>query len=92
MPLDYAGKTLRGRLFKPGEDLREANFSGAKALEQVKALAEAGKNPKDGATQKAAKTASTMLKGIFAGLPAAAALVEAWNKLWPAIASLFSLA
>jgi Pentapeptide repeats (8 copies) len=29
MPLDYAGKTLRGRPFKPGEDLREANFSGA---------------------------------------------------------------
>jgi Pentapeptide repeats (8 copies) len=29
MPLNYAGKTLRGRPFKPGEDLREANFSGA---------------------------------------------------------------
>jgi uncharacterized protein YjbI with pentapeptide repeats len=64
----------------------------AEALEQVKALAEAGKNPQEATTQKAAKTASTMLKGIFAGLPAAAALLEAWNKLWPAIASLFSLA
>lgn len=29
MPLDYAGKTLRGRPFQLGENLRKANFSGA---------------------------------------------------------------
>jgi uncharacterized protein YjbI with pentapeptide repeats len=62
------------------------------ALEQVKALAEAGKNPQEGTVQKAAKTATKILKGTVAGLPGAAALVEACNKLLPAIASLLGLA
>ena len=61
----------------------------AEALEQVKALAEAGKNPQESTKQKTAKTAITMLKGIFTGLPAVASLVEAGNKLLPAIAKLF---
>ncbi|HYX17364.1 MAG TPA: pentapeptide repeat-containing protein [Nostoc sp.] len=61
------------------------------ALEQVKALAEAGKNPQESTKQKTAKTAITMLKGIFTGLPAVATLVEAGNKLLPAIAKLFGL-
>ncbi|WP_375505606.1 pentapeptide repeat-containing protein [uncultured Nostoc sp.] len=64
----------------------------AEALEQVKALAEAGKNPQESTKQKTAKTAITMLKGIFTGLPAVASLVEAGNKLLPAIAKLFGLA
>ena len=61
------------------------------ALEQVKALAEAGKNPQESTKQKTAKTAITMLKGIFTGLPAVASLVEATNKLLPAISKLFGL-
>ncbi|MDZ8070842.1 MAG: pentapeptide repeat-containing protein [Nostoc sp. DedQUE08] len=61
------------------------------ALEQVKTLAEAGKNPQESTKQKTAKTAITMLKGIFTGLPAVASLVEAGNKLLPAISKLFGL-
>jgi uncharacterized protein YjbI with pentapeptide repeats len=63
----------------------------AEALEQVQALAEAGKNPQESTKQKTAKTAITMLKGIFTGLPAIASLVEAGNKLLPAISKLFGL-
>ncbi len=61
------------------------------ALEQVKALAEAGKNPKEGTTQKAAKTALTMLKGIIADLPTIASLIEAGKNLLPAIAQFWGL-
>ena len=61
------------------------------ALEQLKALAEAGSNPKEGAMQKTAKTALTMLKGIISGLPSAATAIEACNKLIPAIALIFGL-
>jgi hypothetical protein len=57
----------------------------AEALEQVKALAEAGKNPKEGAMQKSAKTAMKILKGTISGLPIAATLVEACGKLLPLI-------
>jgi uncharacterized protein YjbI with pentapeptide repeats len=63
----------------------------AEALEQVKAIAEAGKNPQESTKQKMAKTAITMLKGIFTGLPAIASVVEAGNKLLPAISKLFGL-
>ncbi|MHC5730354.1 MAG: pentapeptide repeat-containing protein, partial [Nostoc sp.] len=61
------------------------------ALEQVKAIAEAAKNPQESAKQITAKTAITMLKGIFTGLPAVASVVEAGNKLLPAISKLFGL-
>ncbi|MEH2205240.1 MAG: hypothetical protein V7K53_14360 [Nostoc sp.] len=57
----------------------------------VQTLAEAGKNPQESTKQKTAKTAITMLKGIFSSLPAIASLVEAGHKLLPAIAKLFSL-
>ncbi|MEH1805995.1 pentapeptide repeat-containing protein [Nostoc sp.] len=63
----------------------------AEALEQVNTLAEAGKTPQESTKQKTAKTAITMLKGIFTGLPAVASLVEAGNKLLPAISKLFGL-
>jgi uncharacterized protein YjbI with pentapeptide repeats len=63
----------------------------AEALEQVQTLAEAAKNPQETATKKTAKTAITMLKGIFTGLPAVASLVEAGNKLLPLISKLFGL-
>ncbi|MGH2414460.1 MAG: pentapeptide repeat-containing protein, partial [Microcystaceae cyanobacterium] len=63
----------------------------AEALEQVKALAEAGKNPQEGAMQKAAKTAMKILKGTVAGLPSAATLVEACGKLLPLISKFLGL-
>ena len=63
----------------------------AEALEQVKMLADAGKNPQEKGNQKTAKRATTMLKGIIVGLPTAATLFEAWNKLQPLITKLFGL-
>ena len=63
----------------------------ADALLQVEALAEAGKNPQESTKQKTAKNAIIMLKGLFSGLPAIASLVEATNKLFPAISKLFGL-
>ncbi|HEY9599819.1 MAG TPA: pentapeptide repeat-containing protein [Cyanophyceae cyanobacterium] len=63
----------------------------AEALEQVKALAEAGQSPKEGAMQKTAKTAIRVLKGMIIDLPAVATIVEASQKLLPAIAQIFSL-
>ncbi len=63
----------------------------AEALEQVKTLAEAGQNPQEPTKQKTAKTAITMLKGLFSGLPAVATLVEAANNLLPVISKLFGL-
>ena len=61
----------------------------AEALEQVKVLAEAGKNPSDGAMKKLAKRATTMLKGIISGLPDTVKLVEQCKELLPMITSLF---
>ena len=73
----------------------ETHFSNdddkGEALEQVKTLAEVGKNPQESTMKKAGKTAMTMLKGILAGLPSAATLVEAGSKLLPAIANLLFL-
>jgi uncharacterized protein YjbI with pentapeptide repeats len=63
----------------------------AEALEQVKALAEAGKAPQEGAMQKIAKRSTTMLKGIVASLPEAAKLAVEYAKLLPMITSLFGL-
>jgi uncharacterized protein YjbI with pentapeptide repeats len=63
----------------------------AEALDQVKALAEAGQNPKEGTMQKTAKSAIRMLKGIMADLPTVAKLVEVGQNLLPAIAQLFGL-
>jgi hypothetical protein len=61
------------------------------ALEQVKTLAEVGKNPQESTMQKTGKTAMKILKGTIASLPSAATLVEACSKLLPAIASLLLL-
>lgn len=63
----------------------------AEALEQVKAIAEAGQKPEDGAMQKAAKTALKFLKGTIAELPTTANLVEACTKLLPLITKFFGL-
>jgi len=63
----------------------------AEALEQVKALAEAGKKPEDGLLRKTAKTAVKILKGTVASLPDTAKLAEACSKLLPIIISLLAL-
>ena len=63
----------------------------AEALEQVKTLAEASHKPEDGPLKKSAKTALKILKGTAAVLPDATALVEGFNKLLPAIATLLLL-
>ncbi|MBW4632787.1 MAG: hypothetical protein KME30_13100 [Iphinoe sp. HA4291-MV1] len=63
----------------------------AEALEQVKAIAEAGQNPKEGVMQKTAKTAMRILKGIFSELPNVSKLVEESAKLLPIIAKIFTL-
>ncbi|HEY9737637.1 MAG TPA: pentapeptide repeat-containing protein [Trichocoleus sp.] len=63
----------------------------AEALEQVKTLAEASHKPEDGPLKKSAKTALKILKGTAAALPDATALVEGFNKLLPAIATLLAL-
>ena len=65
--------------------------SKALALKQVKALAEVGKNPQESTMQEAGETAMTMLKGILAGLPTTATLLEACSKLLPMIANLLLL-
>ncbi|MBD2526534.1 pentapeptide repeat-containing protein [Nostoc sp. FACHB-133] len=63
----------------------------AEALEQVKALAEAGKNPQEGAMQKAAKTAIKILKGTISSLPSATKLVEQCSNLLPLISNFLGL-
>lgn len=63
----------------------------AEALEQVKALAEAGKNPQEGAMQKAAKTAIKILKGTLSSLPTATKLVEECSKILPLISGFLGL-
>ncbi|MEH2401763.1 pentapeptide repeat-containing protein [Nostoc sp.] len=63
----------------------------AEALEQVKALAEAGKSPQDGAMQKAGKTAIKILKGTISSLPSAAKLVEQCSNLLPLISTFLGL-
>ncbi|MGK7876775.1 MAG: hypothetical protein AB4426_26855 [Xenococcaceae cyanobacterium] len=67
------------------------NEDKAEALEPVKDLAEAGKNPSDGAMKKIAKRATRLLTGMAAGLPDATKFVEACNKLLPEIAKIFGL-
>ncbi len=64
----------------------------AEALEQVKAIAEAGQKPEDGAMQKMAKSALKLLKGTIVDLPTTVQLVEVCGKVLPTIAKLFGLA
>lgn len=63
----------------------------ASALEQVKILAEVGKNSQEGTGQKTGKTAITMLKGLISGLPSAATLVKACSDLLPMISKILGL-
>ncbi|NMG22289.1 pentapeptide repeat-containing protein [Brasilonema bromeliae] len=64
----------------------------AEALEQVKAIAEAGQKPEDGAMQKMVKSAIKLLKGTVADLPTTVQLVEVCGKVLPTIATFFGLA
>jgi hypothetical protein len=63
----------------------------AKALKQLQALATAGQDPKSGTMKDTADDAITMLKGIIASLPSAAALIKTCSELLPSIAHLFGL-
>ena len=64
----------------------------AEALEQVKAIAEAGQKPEDGTMQKMVKSAIKLLKGTVADLPTTVQLVEVCGKVLPTIATFFGLA
>ncbi|WP_375513328.1 pentapeptide repeat-containing protein, partial [uncultured Nostoc sp.] len=72
-------------------DTNLAQEDKAEALEQVKALAEAGKSPQEGAMQKAAKTAIKILKGTISSLPSATKLVEQCSNLLPLISNFLGL-
>jgi len=61
------------------------------ALEQVKTIAEAGKNPNDSAMKKMARTAVKILQGTVSGLPDVAKLADACSKLLPLITKFFGL-
>ncbi|OUL34543.1 ATP-binding protein [Nostoc sp. 106C] len=63
----------------------------AEALEQVIALAEAGKNPEEGRMRRLARTSLKILIGTLAGLPSSATLVRTANQLLPAISKLLNL-
>jgi uncharacterized protein YjbI with pentapeptide repeats len=63
----------------------------ADALEQVKAIADAGKIPKDNAIQKGVKTAMKVLKGTIADLPATEDLVKVLIKIAPIVAAFFGM-
>ena len=67
------------------------NEDKVEALEQVKALAEAGQKPEDNKMKKAAKTAMKILKGTTASMSETTKLVTECSKLLPAITSLLSL-
>jgi uncharacterized protein YjbI with pentapeptide repeats len=59
------------------------------ALEQLKTIAEATHNPKDGAMKRAARTAHMTLKGIANNLPHATKIATELSKLMPVLAQLF---
>ncbi|MEO1399911.1 MAG: pentapeptide repeat-containing protein [Cyanobacteria bacterium J06635_1] len=61
------------------------------ALEQVQVLAETGQKAEAGPLKKMAKTAIKVLKGTAAGVPKATELVQSFNQLLPAIATLLAL-
>ncbi|MDZ8053873.1 MAG: tetratricopeptide repeat protein [Aulosira sp. ZfuVER01] len=63
----------------------------AEALEQVIALAEAGKYPEEGRMRRLARTSFKILIGTLAGLPSSATLVRTANQLLPAISKLLNL-
>ena len=63
----------------------------AQALEQVKILAEAGKNPQAPQKQEHAQTAIRILRGMIAELPNAHDFLEESTRLLPQLASIFGV-
>jgi hypothetical protein len=63
----------------------------AEALDQVKILAKAGKNPDDRAMKRTARTAIKILQGTVSGLPNGTNLADVCSKLLPLISELFGL-
>lgn len=84
-------KELLAQLQGAIDDPTLADDDKTQVLEQIKVLAEAGQNPDNEATQKQAKKALGFLKVIAEGLPSAATLVVACQKILPAIAHCFGL-
>lgn len=72
-------------------DLELPDEDKTEALEQVKVLAQAGKNPQDVVLQRAAKTATKILKGTMSNLSETSNLVQGCSQLLPLIASLLLL-
>lgn len=87
-PQRSAGSTAE-RVISADPAIGEADK--AEALAQVKALAEAGHTPQDGARQKLAKQSMRLLKGMATELPTATKWVDGVGKLLPAIAQYFGL-
>jgi hypothetical protein len=63
----------------------------AQALEQVKILAEAGKNPQAPQKQEQAQTAIRILRGMIAELPNAHDFLEESTRLLPQLAEIFGI-
>ncbi|MEQ8960749.1 MAG: hypothetical protein RLP02_22975 [Coleofasciculus sp. C2-GNP5-27] len=63
----------------------------AQTLEQVKILAEAGKNPQAPAKQEQAHTAIRILRGMIAELPNAHDFLEESTRLLPQLAEIFGI-
>jgi len=63
----------------------------AQALEQVKRLAEAGKNPQAPEKQEHAHTAIRILRGMIAELPNAHDFLEESTRLLPQLAEIFGI-
>ncbi len=64
----------------------------AEALQQVKDLAEAGRNPQAEEKRSAAKTAIKALGGIIDKIPGVPTLVGTWKRILPEITEIFGLA
>jgi hypothetical protein len=67
------------------------SWAKVEALQQVKALAEAGKNPQAQKNHLHAETALKELRGMFGKLPKATNFIEACTQLLPDIAEIFGL-
>lgn len=84
-------KELLSQLQAAINDPNLADDDKTQALEQIKVLAEAGKNLNSETAQKQAKRAIGFLKVIAEGLPSAAQLVKTCQDILPAIAHYFGL-
>ena len=72
-------------------DSELADEDKAEALSELKVIAEAGRQPQEGALQKAAKRAMTMLKGIATGLSETTKLATTLEQVLPVLAGFFGL-